>query len=36
MSIQMTPAEASLVKNYKAIYNSLFPKEITPKKSTQV
>ena len=31
MSIQMTPAEASLVKNSKAIYNSLFPKEITPK-----
>ena len=31
-SIQMTPAEASLVKNSKAVYNSLFPKEITLKK----
>ena len=31
-SIQMTQAEASLVKNSKVVYNSLFPKEITPKK----
>ena len=28
----MTPTEASIVKNSKAVYNSLFPKEITHKK----
>ena len=28
----MKPSEASLVKNSKAVYNYLFPKEITPKK----
>ena len=30
-SIEMTPSEASLVKNSKAVYYSLFAKEITPK-----
>ena len=31
-SIQMTPTEVSLAKNSKAVYNSLFHMEITPKK----
>ena len=35
-SIQMTPTEASLVKNSKAVYNSQFLKEISQKEPSKI